>query len=138
MKLPNIKRIDKQNFPEQEPDFIDKLGFTLNNDMETLFNVLNRNASLKDNIFCTVKDVQVLADSDGIPQNTASFQLDNSNMRVLGCQVLKAQNVKNSAIYVTAAPFISFSQASNIISINHVTGLQAGQIYTLTIVAYGA
>lgn len=138
MKLPNIKRIDKQNFPDQEPGFIDKLGFTLNNDMETLFNVLNNNASLKDNLFCAVKDVQVILDADGIPQNTASFKLDNANMRVLGCPVFNANNVKNSLIYPTAAPFVSFTQLSDIITIKHVTGLQAGQLWNLTIVAWGA
>lgn len=137
MKLPNIKRIDKQNFPQQEPDFIDKLGFTLNNDMETLFNVLNRNASLKDNLFCTVKDVQVILDADGIPTNGASFRLDNAQMRVLGCPVYNAVNVKNSTVFPTGAPFINFSQLSDIITINHVTGLQPGQLYTLTIVAWG-
>jgi len=138
MRLPNIKRIDKQNFPKQDPDFIDKLGFTLNNDMETLFNVLNRNVSLKENSFATVKEVQVIVDTNGIPKNSASFQLDISNMRVLGCEVLKAVNAKNSTTYPTGAPFISFSQASNIITINHVTGLQPDQPYNLTIVAYGS
>jgi hypothetical protein len=137
MKLPSIKRIDKQNFDPKDKDLIEKLGFTLNNDLEVVFNGLNRNISLKDNVLCTVKDVQIIVDSDGIPQNTASFQLDIQNMRILGCQVVKAINLKNSTGYVTGAPFITFSQASNIININHITGLRAGQTYNLTIIAWG-
>lgn len=137
MRLPTPKRIDKQNFDEKDKDLIDTLSFTINNDTEVLFNVLNRNASLKDNIFCTVKEVQVIVDSNGLPKNTASFQLEDTNMKVLGCQVLKALNQKNSTIYPTGAPFINFSQASGIITINHVTGLQPDQTYLLTIVAYG-
>lgn len=137
MKIPGFKRLDKQNFSPEYRDLIDKLSFTVNNDIEVLYNVLNRNSSLKDNIHCTVKDVEVIVDSNGIPKNTASFQLDIANMRIMGCSVLRAINEDNSSIFPTSAPFVSFSQSSNIINLNHITGLQADQTYTLTIVAWG-
>lgn len=138
MRIPTFKRIDKQNFDEQYKELIETIAFSYNNDIEVLFQVFNKNVSLKDNVFCTVKDVQVILNSNGIPKNTASFQLDNSNMRVLGCNVLKAINTKNSTTYPTSAPFLNFTQTSGIVTIDHVTGLQADQPYTLTIVAFGS
>lgn len=138
MKLPSFKRLDKQNFPLDFKELIDKLGFIFNSNQEPVYDVLNGKVSLKDNILCTIKDVQVMVDSDGLPKNSnSSFKLDNSNMRVLGCEVIRALNQVSSNTYPTSHPFISFSQNSGIVSINHVSGLQADQTYILTIIAWG-
>lgn len=138
MRIPNQKRLDKQNFDDQYGELIDTLAFTVNNDGEVVFNVLNRNVSLKDNVFCTVREVQVILDANGIPKNTASFQLDITNMRVLGCVVLKAVNAKISTTYPSGSPFLNYTQTTNIVTINHVTGLQADTPWNLTIVAFGS
>lgn len=137
MKLSSFKRLDKADFDEQYKDLIDKLAFILNNDIQTLYDVLNRKASLADNILCTIKDVPVTVDENGIPKNTAQFQIDNAGMRVLGCTVITATNGTNSNTYPTGAPFISFTPSANQIQINHVTGLQANNNYTLKIIAWG-
>ena len=137
MKLASFKRLDKQNFDQKDQDLIDKLAFILNNDIQSLTDVLNGKVSLLDNFFCTVKDVPIVVDSNGIPKNAAQFQIDKVNMRILGCQVIKALNQTNSNAFPTGAPFISFTPGSNIVTIDHITGLQANQNYIITVVAYG-
>lgn len=138
MRMPDFKRLDKQNFKPEDQQLIELLAFTINNDMEVLYNALKRRVSLKDNIFCTVKDVQVVVTSGGIPKNTASIRLEEPTMRVLGCQVIRAINQDNVTTYPNSAPFVSFTQNSSVVNINHVTGLQADTNYLLTIVAWGS
>lgn len=137
MKLSSFKRLDKQNFDEQYQDLIDKLGFVLNNDIQGIYDALNGKLSFGDNILCTIKDVPIVVDENGIPKNAAQFQIDKQNMRVLGCLVVKALNTTNSNTYPLGAPFVSFTPGTQLITIDHVTGLQPNQNYTLTIIAYG-
>lgn len=143
MRIPSFKRLIKTDYSngpvENEQSFIEKISFSLNNGIEALYNVLNKNVSLKDNVFCTVKTINITVDSLGNPVGNASFVLDtamNSN-RVIGIQVLAAINQVNTTTYPTGAPFVSFSQNNNNIIINNITGLQANQGYQLTLVAFG-
>lgn len=137
MKLSTFKRLDKQNFDEKDQDLIDKLAFILNNDIQGIYDALNNKLSLGDNVLCTIKDVPIVVDENGIPKNAAQFQIDKTNMRVLGCQVINAINTTNSNTYPTGAPFINFTAGTQIVTIDHVTGLQPNQNYTLTIIAWG-
>lgn len=137
MKLSSFKRLDRQDFDQQYQDLIDKLGFVLNNDIQGIYSALNGGLSLADNLLCTIKDVPVVVDENGIPKNSAQFQIDKTNMRVLGCQVVNAINTTDSNTYPTGAPFINFTPGTQSVTINHVTGLQPNQNYTLTVIAYG-
>ena len=137
MKLSTFKRLDKSNFDDQYQDLIDQLGLSLNNDIQSLFDALGGKLSLADNFLCTIKDVPIVVDADGIPKNAAQFQIDKTNMRILGCQVVNAVNRTNSNTYPTGAPFVNFTANGQLVTIDHVTGLQPNQNYTLTIIAFG-
>lgn len=137
MKLSTFKRLDKQDFDEQFKDLIDKLGFVLNNDIQSLYDALNGKLSLTDNFLCTIKEVPIVVDSNGIPKNAAQFQIDKPNMRILGCQVVNAINTRNSNTYPTGAPFINYTATTQLVTIDHVTGLQPDENYLLTVIAYG-
>lgn len=137
MKLSSFKRLDKQNFDDQFKDLIDKLGFVLNNDIQGIYDALNGKLSLGDNILCTIKDVPIVVDENGIPKNSAQFQIDKSNMKVIGCEVMKAVNITDSNVFPLGAPFISFTPGTQMVTIDHVTGLQPNQNYVLTVKAWG-
>lgn len=137
MKLSSFKRLDKQDFEEEFKDLIDKLSFILNNDIQGIYDALGGKLSLADNLFCTVKTVPIVVDENGIPKNAAQFQIDKPNMRISGCQVINAINVTNSNIYPTGAPFISFTPSSNLVTIDHITGLQPNQNWSITVIAWG-
>lgn len=137
MKLASFKRLDKQNFEDQYNKLIDGLSFVFNNDLQSLFDIFNGKISLGDNLLCTIKDVPIVVDENGIPNNSAQFQIDKPNMRILGCTVLNARNTTNSNTYPLGAPFLSFTAGTQLVTIDHVTGLQPHQNYTLTVIAWG-
>ncbi|NDD83946.1 hypothetical protein EBZ38_06675 [bacterium] len=135
MKIPTFRRLVKSDYAKEFSGLIDTLSFTINNGVEVLYQALNKSLSLKDNIACTVKDVQVELKSDGTLRADVSFSLDTSN-RVLGVIVLNAINTNNSTILPDSAPFIAFSQSGKTITISAVKGLPAGQKFNLTLVAF--
>lgn len=126
----------KQDYPEDSQKLVDQLANSLNIGIESLYNCLNKNVSLKDNIKCTVKDVPVLVNASGNPTTATSFSLDITG-QIIGTQVIYAINTANSAIYPTGGIFLSFAQTPNGILINNITGLPANQPFTIRVVAYG-
>jgi len=135
MKLPSFKRLFSSDFPSQFKQLIDTLSVSLNTGIEVLYDALNNRITLRENISCTVKDVTALVDANGKPTQTINMKLDTTN-KVDGCIVISAINQNNPAIYPSGAVFISFAQSSNILNITNITGLQAGQSYSLRIVAF--
>lgn len=134
-KLKSYKRIITQDYKPEDQDMIEQLGGSVNDSFNDIYFALNNRISLVDNIFCTVRLVDVTVNSAGIPVNRTTFAL-NTTFPVIGCQVISAMNQTNSAAYPTGAPFISFTQIDQALLINHITGLQPNQRYTLRIVAY--
>ncbi len=136
MKIPNFKRLTKSDYNKEDQEFIDKLGFIINNSFEVIYEALNRKVDLVNNIACTVRDVTLSVDSEGAPVATASFSLDNPQSKVIGCQVISCVNLDESNVFPTATPFITFTQTNTGILINNVAGLPAGTNFRLKIVAY--
>lgn len=115
---------------------MDQLAVSLNIGIESLYNALNKNLSIKDNIKCTVKDLTLTVDATGKPTSPTQFALDISG-QIIGTQVIYAINTQNPAIYPTGGIFISFTQTSSGVLINNITGLPANQPFTIRVVAYG-
>ena len=136
MKMPSFKRIFDTDFDAQYKAMIQTLAITINNGFEVVYEALNKKISISENIQCTLKDVSFKVDSAGNPTTRVSFISDIPNMRVIGTQVIKVVNNTNSSSYPTSGVFISFTETNNGIEINNVTGLIAGNTYTLRIVAY--
>lgn len=134
-KLPGFRRVYHTDYPKEYQGLIEKLSVSINNGFEVLYDVLNNKVDLSNNVACLVKDIDLQVNSGGIPLTSTTFNIA-STRTVTGLQVLKASNLTNSTSYPTGSPFCSFTQDNNIITINHVTGLQSNNLYTLTIVAY--
>ncbi len=136
MKLPNFKRLFKADFKTEYQELIEKLAFSINDGFSSVYEALNKKISLQDNIQCTVKDLEVTVDSNGVPKNTTSMTIETTG-RVLGTTVLKAENQVNSSVYPSGAVFINFTQSDKTIIITHITGLQADNKYLIKVVAFG-
>lgn len=134
-KLKSYKRLITTDFKEEDQELVEQIGLTVNDAFNDAFFTLNGRVDLANNIYCTVKSVDVTVGANGVPINSTSMTL-NSTQPVIGCQVLQATNQTNSAVYPTGAPFISYTQLDQSLVINHITGLQANMRYTLRIVAY--
>ena len=135
MKLPSFRRLIKSDYKEEYQGLIETLSFSLNNGIEVLYQTLNKAVSLRENVACTVKDIDAQVDSNGTPIGTLKFTLDNTN-RILGILVLNAINTKTPSILPTSGVFVSFSQENKTVIINNIKGLPSNQPFTLTIVAF--
>jgi hypothetical protein len=136
MRIPSIKRLYSKDFAQEDQSLVDKMSGVLNTGIESLYQVLNRRVSLSDNIDCVVKDVSVTVGADGVPTSTTTFTIDDKTRNIQGVQIIKSENLDNSSTYPTGGVFMSWIQVNNGIQILHVTGLQAGQEYSLRVVAF--
>lgn len=137
MKIGNFKRLDKTTYPQEQQDFVEQLAFPINDGLDKLYNLANNRISLKDNMLCSVKDVEVTVDSSGIPQTTTKIVFDIQSTRILGMEVIRATNLSNTNIYPTGGVFASFTDVSNGAQIDHVAGLPANNRFSLRIVIWG-
>lgn len=135
MLLPSFRRLFSSDFPNQFKALIDTLGVSLNNGIEVLYQALNNGLTLEDNINCTIKPITLTVDATGKPTQNSAILLNTTN-KVDGCVVLNALNQTNSATFPSGGVFISWSQSGSQLNLNNITGLQANQSYTLTVVAF--
>lgn len=134
-KLKSYRRIITSDYDKEQQPLVEKLADPVNDAFSELYFTLNGRVDLTNNLFCTVRQVDIIVDANGVPVNRTTFGL-NSTQPVIGCTVLQVINQTNSASYPTGAPFITFTQLDQSILINHITGLQPNQRYTVRIVAF--
>lgn len=115
---------------------VQTLGLTINGNTEPVFEAINGKLEFETNIKGIIKDLEVTLDSNGIPKSTTAFTASSSD-RIIGCQVVKAENITNSSTYPSGCPFISYTQIDDKITIKHITGLQADNKYRIRIIAVG-
>ena len=134
MKLPNHIRLYKTDFDQEEQGLVEKLASPINPNFQVLFEALNNKLDFQNNFQASVRTVQVEVNAQGIPKSTTIFTLINSN-RVNGVFVIRAENLTNTNSYVTGAPFISYTQNTDRVTINHITGLIPDNQYSITLIA---
>jgi hypothetical protein len=135
MKLPSFRRLIKSDYEQEYSKLIETLSFSINNGIEVLYQALNKSLTLRDNIACAIKEIEVAVDSNGTPTAKTGFTLDSGN-KILGITVLNVINAKNPSILPNSGVFISFVQETKNITIVSVRGLPPNQTFTLTLVAF--
>lgn len=133
-KLPSWKRIIEQDYPQKYQDLIQQLAVPLNYGIEVLYSLLNGKLTFKDNIASTIKELDVQVDSSGKPLTTTTIKKTSSD-RIEGIIVVRAQNLTNSTSYPNAGIFISYTETTDSIIINNITGLQANNFYRINVIA---
>lgn len=136
MRFPSFKRLTKSDYDEKYSDLVESLGFSINNGIEPILEGLNKKLSIKDNFLGTTKDVDLVVDSSG---NVISGGILVNDFRgsTIGVTIIKADNLTNSSIYPTAAPWASWNSTTTGIQIYNVSGLQAQNRYRLRILTLG-
>jgi hypothetical protein len=135
MKLPSLKRIMNGDYKEEYKELIDKLGFSLNGSIESILEAFNKNISLKDNIACTVKDLDIIVkDSTGLLQTKTSFKMEVTG-KVIGIHVINAINNTDNSL-PNSGIFLKYNQLSDSVEVTHAIGIPANKKYTLKVVAY--
>lgn len=137
MRLGSFKRLFTSDYEAQYQNLVGKLSGSLNGGLEALYDLANKKISLRDNILCTVRDVDVTLDSTGAPVVSTAIGLDATG-RVEGISIIRCDNTTNNSIYPTGHPFISFQQTSSSVLINNITGLQAVYNWRLRVIIWQA
>lgn len=134
-KLNSYKRITSGDYEADDQKLVEQLSLPINSAFADLFFALSSRLTFEDNFFCTVKDVEITADSSGNPTNRTSLSLSNTNP-VKGVLVISAVNRTNPTGYVTNTPFVSFTQDGQTLYINNITGLIVNNRYNITLIAF--
>ncbi len=136
MKIPTQKKIVVNDFPEEDRELVEQLAGIIDYNTEKVFAVLNHNVSFGDNTASLIKDIQISVTSAGIPTTISKFQSTFTPARPSGALVISAVNLTNSNVYPTGGIFVSYSELSGVVTINHITGLPVDNIFSLRIVFF--
>lgn len=137
MRLQSYRNIKREDFDPQYQGLIDRLSFTINSSFESLFNTLNGQSSLTDNILCEVDTFTVTVDSSGKPLTSTQFTTKLVN-GTKGSTVIAATSTGSTPVYPTGTPFVSFSKAANTLTVTNIAGLPAGTQFNITVIIWGA
>lgn len=129
-KLPSYRRILEQDYPEESQPLVQQLSVSLNYGIEVLYDLLNGKLSIKDNLAGFVKEIDVMVNSSGAPQSKTVVKKTTSD-KIEGMMVIRADNLTNSNVYPTGGVFVSFTETTDSLIINNITGLQPDNQYRL-------
>lgn len=134
-RVPDIKRIQKEDFEEDDQEMIEKLAYPINSFMEqtrSLFDKNIDNTNLNQEIIVLV----VTVNASGIPTTQTRYK-SSLKTKVAGVSCINYTNVSSPGVYPTGGISIGTTQSGTLITINHITGLQANNKYQLTLLSYG-
>lgn len=136
MKLTNVKRILIEDFPAEQRETVSKLALIINGVFNQLNQILVNNLTITDNLNQNLTSITVEVDSNGIPLTRTEFK-HTLKGNCQGLVVINATNTTTAGSFPVSHPFISFSQTTGLITVLNVTGLQANNKYTLTVLVLG-
>lgn len=129
-KVDSLRRLNREDFPPEFRDLVDKLALNLNPIVEQLQLAFNKNINFE-NLSRETITISV-ENASGNLRIPTQFKT-NLKSRILGINIIKAENTTNPSIYPIEAPWISWTIENNIITVKKVTGLQDNNKYNLTL-----
>lgn len=133
---PNFSRLDKGDFKKEYQDLVDRLGYILNPFMEQTNKAFKGKIDFQ-NLNQQIFTINVIVDASGTPVQKTQYK-STLNTKVFGVSVLSATNSTSPSSYPSATPFVSFTQAEDIVTINNISGLTANNKYSLNILSIGS
>lgn len=130
-KIPDLKRVTAEDFPQEDQALVQKLGFIINSFHEQVRNILNKKVDF-DNLAQETKVLSFATGEDGQPLNDVVFKSNLSN-RIRGILPVRIVITSDNTQVATTAPVITWTQAVNQVTITHIGGLSPETGYELTI-----
>lgn len=130
-KLPSYRRINIQDYPKENQELVDQLSVSINYGLEALYEALNGKLTFADNFGSPAKDIDVQVDSTGKPQTKTIIKKSDTN-RISGLVAIRVQNLTNSGVYPSSGVLISYTETSDTITVDNITGLPPGYIFRIT------
>lgn len=126
--ISNVKRLQPEDFNQDEQELVEKIGLILNPFMDEVFETINGRLDYA-NLQREYKQYTVKVDANGKPTTEVKIATKFNQLKGIVC--IRAINQSNSSLHPTSQPFVSFEQSSNSIIVSHITGLQSGNSYLL-------
>lgn len=127
-----VKRLNKEDFPQQYQDLIGKIGYILNPALTQLTSVFSRGLSITD-LNTQSKDLVFNVDGNG---NFGSISFQSTlNGKCGAIYIGRIQNLTTPANYINNVPLISFTTDGDNIIINNISGLANNTKYQIRILA---
>lgn len=128
--LPDTRRLNREDFQEA-PSWIDPMLTVINAFMDSVYNIMNRNISLTQNLNIQIVTINVETDTNG---DIKPVKLKTTvRGRVAGVSVIRVITTDTSSI----SPFVSFSQNENILTISNIASLNSNQKYKIILLVIG-
>lgn len=132
---PDFKRIAKEDFDSEYQTLIDRLAYPINSFIEQTRNLFSNNIDFQ-NLNQEIIEITMRVNADGNPI-TANQYRSTLNTRVQGMLCINVQNNTNPGIPPSQAPFATFVQNENIVTISNITGLTENDEYVLRFLTIG-
>lgn len=133
--LESPKRIRTEDFEADYQELVGKLGFSINDFLQQVYNAFNGNIDFS-NINQQVTDVSVRINGSGGLEVSPQIKAELKS-KVQGITVIRAVNMDNPDIYPTSCPFLSWTLNGDIVTVKGVSGLQNNSFYKLTCILIG-
>ena len=134
-EIDNVKRIRSEDFPEEQHELVNQLGFILNRFMQQVSDAFNGQIDFN-NLTQSISTVEVTVDDNGKPVSNTSFTVQGSTP-IQGLVVINSQNITNKNNIPAHTPFITFTPQANVqqttVKVDNISGLTAGNKYRLII-----
>lgn len=126
MKLPIQKKILREDLKDA-PEWVQDLIGPLNNFMETIYQMANKNID-ETNLQSQVKEVTVVIPSTYPTMDTIKFQ-STLKVRATGCTILQCYEKSTFTPVATGNP--AWRDNNGVIEISSITGLTASKTYVI-------
>lgn len=136
MKLQSVKRIIKESLPQEFRPIVDVVGYSFNTFAEDVINAFNKKITVDDNLNMEYKEISITVNAEGIPVNPVTFRTVVTG-RIRGVIVVRCDDLSANPVPPDAAPFMTCSYNTNLITVENVRGLRANVNYNLTVLVLG-
>jgi len=136
-RVPDIKRIRKEDFDEKNQPMIERLAYSINTFMDQVIFLLNKNVDFQ-NLNQQIITYNITINSSGNLVNPPNIRTSLKS-KPAGVICISATNVNNPSIFPTSQPFVSIGIINNsTVSIENISGLQSDSAYQLTLLIIGS
>lgn len=133
MLVNNFKRINKEDFEQEDQALVEKLSVVLTPFLEQVAAALSKNIDFENlnqhYSFFTV------AQTAGVPQVLTQLKYPLKT-RLKGLQVIAVENLTDSQP-LTAAPFINYKLEGDLITITKIAGIDDNKKYRFSVILIG-
>lgn len=131
-RIQTPKKIRTEDFPSDDQELIDKVGYAFNSFADEVYQTLNGGID-NTNLNQQISIITVNLNASGALVNAPQIKLESITSKVNGVTVIRAVNQVNPGVYPTSQPFVSYSINGRQLTIINISGLQNGSQYQLTL-----